>query len=334
MTTDLIPKEITPSDVFVPNGLDMIIAGVEAKLKTEMEKQFDVNDETDRKKRASFAYQITRSKTFVDEKGKAYVGELKVRTKEIDAERKKFRDQMDIFRDEAKAPITTWENAEKARIKAERKLEIFLMDWDEALEIESLFARERAIAEKEAAFAKAEEEKRHKEEADRKAKEQAEREERLKKEAAEQAKREEQAKIAQEREESARKEREARESIEQAERDRVALEERMKLEKEQAELAKIEAAKQAEIDKQEAVELAQRQAEERARIEQEDKDKVAMLAKQTADKKAANKRHQAGINNKIVAALIAMAIAIPEEAAKEIVIAIAQGKIPNVTINY
>ena len=159
---DLIKKDITPSEVFVPNGLDIIIAGVKAKKKEFESETYDIEVETDRKKISSFAYQITRSKTFVDGKGKDYVGELKKKTKEIDEERKRFRDIMDELVAEVKKPVTEWEEKEKERAERERQIELFNMDHEEAIQMNDLINREREIARKEAAIAKAEAEQKAK----------------------------------------------------------------------------------------------------------------------------------------------------------------------------
>ena len=90
----LVPKTITPQEVFVPNGLDTILNGVKTFLDKQKAKPFDVNNEKDREERKSFAYQISRSKTFVDDKGKKYVAELKEKPKIVDAERRRFRELM------------------------------------------------------------------------------------------------------------------------------------------------------------------------------------------------------------------------------------------------
>lgn len=329
---ELVPQNITPKDVFVPNGLDVIISGIKQKIKEFGLKEFDINNESDRDEIKSFAYQITRSKTFVDGKGKDYVAKLKIVTKEIDAERKRFRDIIETLQVDVRKPVTEWEESEAKRIEVEREFEIYLMEWDEAIEIDTLFNREKAIAEKEAEFARIAEEARQKEEAARVAQEQAEHDERLKKEAIEQAEKAAQEKIEIERQRAIKAEQDAEEALAQADRNRIAFLERAKIEKENAEKARIEAARQAEIDKQKAIELAIRQSEERARIAKEAADRKAAEEKAIADKKAENKKHQATVNNRIIADFIKCGWA--EAEAKAVVVAVATGKIPDLFIKY
>jgi len=312
--TDLIKKEIEPKEVFVPKGLDVILAGVQEKVTEFMAKTFDINKESHRKKISSFAYQVTRSKTFVDEKGKTYVAEIKKKTKEIDAERKRFRDKMDAHRDRIKEPVTIWEEAEKARIKAERELEIYLIEWNEAISENDIFNREKAIAEKEAEVARQEEEKRQKEEAERLEKEQAKRDERLKKEAIEKAELEAKAKIAFEKGERDRIEREAQEAKEQAE-------EKAKRDQEVA----IQKAEQAVIDE------ANRKEQQRLDREKVEADKKAE-AKRIADKKAANLNHRKAINKKILKSFATLGV--KEDTGKNIIKAIIEDEIPEIKILY
>ena len=316
---ELISKNITAVQLFSEDGLEPVLA----KIKIEIDKFVpDVETSKGRKEIASFARKIASSKVFIEAAGKELVSGIKARAKLIDTERRRSREILDQWRDEVRLPLTNYENAEKARVELERQQEIFLMDWDEALGIDDLFNREKAMEAKEAEMERVEQERRDKEEAERLAKEQAEREERIKKEAAMEAERKlAQAKI------------DAIAAKEKDERDRIALEERMKVEKEQAKLAKIEAARLAEIDKQKAVELATRQAEERARLAKVEQAHREAVEKAEADKKAANKKHRAAVNNKIVDALNHILKIHPADA-KKIIVAIAQGNIPNVTINY
>jgi hypothetical protein len=332
MTTALIKKEITPSEVFVPNGLDMIISGVQAK-KTEFEKnQFDIEKESDRKKISSFAYQITRSKTYVDGKGKDYVAELKKKTKEIDAERKRFRDIMDDMVSEVKKPVTEWEEKEAARVEAERQLEIYLMDWDEAIAMDDLFNRERDIRRKEEEFVRLEAERKAKEEAQRLERERIENEDRLKKEAAEAARREAEEAIRKEKERAERLEREAKEAAEKAERDRIAAEERAKIEAERIEREKKEAAERAEREKQEAIRLERERIEQEAKKKKEAEDREAARIKAEAEALAANKKHRAKINNEILSAFVSAGL--EEDTAKTVIRVVAKGQIPHMGIRY
>ena len=307
---DLIPRTITPSEIFVPKGLDPIIAGVRNEVEKFNPKSLDMEKKKERDKLRSFSADIARSKTFVDEKRKLFVKDKKAELKIIDQECKSFRDTMDQIKIETREPLTAWEDAEKLRVENERQLEIFNMDYVEALGMDDLFNREKAMALKEAEMARVEEEKRQKEEAERLAKEQAERDERLKKEAIEKAELEAKAKIAFEKGEKERVEREAKEAAEKAERDKIAA------------IQKAKDDAKAEAQRKEQQRLDRERAEENKRQEE----------KRIADKKAANKRHQAHINNSILAAF--EIIGIKKSDGKSIIIAIVRGEIPELKILY
>ncbi len=296
---ELIEIKITPKDVFVPGGLKPVLAAVDAKIKEFHKKHIlDMQKKKDRDILRSFSAQIPRSKAFVDDKRKIYVKDKKAELKIIDSECKIFRDEMDLKKAVTRKPLTDWEDAEKARIEEERQFEIYLLEWDEAIAEDDIFNREKALALKEAEIAKVEEEKRQKDEEERLAK----------------AQRDAEAKIQHEKDEKERIKREAQEAAEIAKRDKIAAEERAKLEKEIA------------IQKAKDEAKAEAQKKEQQRLDREKAEKEA------AEKKAANKRHQANINNKILAAFNTLEI--PKDTAKKIVIAVCQGKIPHMTINY
>ena len=197
MTTDLlVSQNITALQLFSENGLDPVLD----KIKEEIDKFVpDVETDKGRKEIASFARKIASSKVFIENAGKELVSGMKAKAKLIDNERKRSRDTLDQWRDEVRKPLTDYEAAEAAREEKRRQDEILRLDWEEALQMDSLFNREREIKRKEAEFERIAEEARQKEEAARLAKEQAERDERLKKEAKEQAEKDAQAKIEAER---------------------------------------------------------------------------------------------------------------------------------------
>ena len=144
-------------------------------------------------------------------------------------------------------------------------------------------------------------------------------EENIKKEAAEKARIEAEAKAAHEKEELERRLREEKERAEKA-----AVE--AKLREQEREKLRIEAEKKAELDKQKAI-LAAKE-EERARAEQE-KEKQRLLE----EKRAASIRHSKKINNEILSSLLSETT-ILESVAKEVIAAIAQGKVPHTKIQY
>jgi hypothetical protein len=108
---------IVPAEFFKPNGADAVLSA----LKTEVRKvaaTLDISTPGGREGIASLAYKVARSKTALDEQGKDLVSAIKKQTGEIDAERKRVRDELDALKDEVRKPLTDWENAEKERVAA------------------------------------------------------------------------------------------------------------------------------------------------------------------------------------------------------------------------
>lgn len=330
MITDLIPKNINPVALFSQNGLDPVLNEIKKKVD-----EFVPNLETasGRKEIASFAYKIAQSKTFLDDLGKKLVADRKEEIKLVDNERKRARDFLDAEKDRARKPLTEWEATEAEKEELRRKEAAYLIDWDDALAMDDLFNREREIRRKEAEFARIEAESRAIAEANRIEKERIAREEQIRKEAEERARREAAEKIEAEKQRALKAEADAKAAAEKAERDRIAAEERAKMEAERAEQARIAALKKAEEDKQYAIKKAQEDAAMEARTRKEAEEREAARIKAEADKKAANKAHQAKINNEILADLMSFG-QIPPEIAKEIIKGVVGGKIRHMRIQY
>gem|GEM_PF-7082836 len=88
--SDLIPIEsVNAIEVFTGNGLDDLLARIRAEAVTLVP---DLTTVASRKEIASQAYKVARSKTAIDDAGKALVADLKKQTGDIDAARKKARD--------------------------------------------------------------------------------------------------------------------------------------------------------------------------------------------------------------------------------------------------
>lgn len=311
------------------NGLDDIIKQVEMEVMTF---EHDLSNDTRRKRTASLARKVASTKTYLDGLGKDLVSDWKNKAKVVDANRKLMRDRLDELKEIARKPLTDWENEqaeiEAARIAAEEAEKLRLQiesDHEIALLMNEKFDREAEEARK-----AAEETERLRKEQEEK--ERLEREARIAREAKEAAERE-----AKEREE--RLIREAKEREEKAERDRLAAierekelerqrieaEERARIQADEAEKRRIEAEAKAKRDAEEAAERArlaeiQRQKDEEARIKAEQ------------EKREADKRHIGAIHKAAKESF--MLLGIDEEKAKEIVMAINDGKIANVKINY
>ncbi|EPB0882805.1 cell envelope biogenesis protein TolA [Yersinia enterocolitica] len=269
----------------------------------------------------TMADQVRKSKTAFEVRAKELVAELKARPALIDANRKKFRDEMDKIAVDIRKPVTEYE-AEQERLKQEAEAKKKAEELAAEIEVK----HEMALLMNDAF--------------DRDAKEKADEVERLRKaheefianEAAEKAKREAEEKAKRDIEAAEQRERDAKlaqERAEQAAKDAAA-----KAERDAKELAE-----RVEREKQEAIAAEQRKAQEEAdRIKREAQQKEdARLAeeKRVADEaaaRAANVEHKRTINQQAVADLVASGI--PEECAVQCVKAIAKGQISAIAITY
>lgn len=307
---------------------------------------FNMNDKKERDALKSYAYNLARTKTTVDNYGKELVSGIKAQAAVIDADRKFWRDNMDLLQEEIRKPLTDFENAEKARIKRlEDEVTVIKMpanlcgEWGAASIKDAIQTLENKVIdssfeefEQEAKLAKfetleklrtalaarekyeseqAELERLRKEQLER---EQRERDERIAKEAADKARIEAEAKALAEQRRVEREKQEAQEKAEREKREAAEREARLIAEKEEAELRAQQAA------------LIERQ-----RIERE------QAAKEEAERKAeearlANVEHMRSINQEILNKLCA--IGLDEGQAKAVITAIAKNQIPNVSIKY
>lgn len=355
----------TKEELFTGETLDTLLKGIETEASLLIS---DVSTPAGRAQIKSNAYKVAQSKGLIDEAGKELVSGIKEKAKVIDAARRKARNFCDELKVKIRQPLTDYENAENARIQAiedrykaftalydaipelipdiedrlkqfnsfeipegndgirfeearEAGLKIITDQLDAAKErkaqLEEL-ARLRAESE---ARIKADQEREAKEAAERAEREKVEREARIKAEAAEQAQ---------------------REANEKAEKERLALEAKHK-----QELAEREAKAEAERKAiQEEAERKEREAREKAEAEEKERQRIAAeqererLAKEAevkrieaeAEKQRQNKKHRDSIHRQAIAALTETAGS--KEAATAIVKAIAEGLVPNITINY
>ena len=310
----------------------------------------DLSTDKGRKAIASMARKVASSKTAFDAHGKELKEQYTVITSKIDADRKLFRDQCDALRDEIRKPLTDWENADKQRII---DIEIRInglkqqfgsslstdiqndIDRIQAIEIDDSFMefQDKAKLQKYETIellskllteAKESEAKQAELEALRIAEQerlQREHEDRIASEATEKATREaeEKARFEAERVQREKLEAEQREALLKAEKEAALLRE------EQLKQQAIEREKQAEIDRQNAIEA------ERKRIEQE------AQAKAEADRKAqeareADKAHKKKVCDSILVELAKLNI--DEQTGKDLIKAIYNNQIPNITIKF
>lgn len=298
-----------------------------------------------RKRVASLAAQVSSAKAAVEKPGREYLRVIKAKVKPIEENIREFVRAMDALRDEVRAPLTDWENTEKARIeKHQTKIEMIrnlagnidgfasqtlreklaasdLFNPAEFEEFEGEAAAALVLAQKTLrdALARREafeaeqaalEKQRQEQEAERQRLER----ERIEREAAEKARIAAEEKAKKDAEESQRREIEARVAQERAEREAEAA-------KQREEQAKADAAAQAERAAQAAAEA------ERKRIAAEYAAKAAEEKRRQEDLE-----HRATINRAALADLVALEL--DEATAKRVLIGIIQGKVANVSVRY
>jgi hypothetical protein len=286
--------------LFTENGIDPLLTEIEAAARSLV---FDTSTPLGRADCKSHAYKVAQTKTALDNAGKEIVSVWKKKAAVVDAERRKIRERLDALRDEIRAPVTEFEEAEAAAAENIR------------LELERVAAEERQaeaerVAKLEAELEAARERERAREEADRLTREEEERGERERKARAEVAKRAREqaeqkaaAEIAEAKAAQERAEREAREAAERAEAKRLA-----------------------DIETERRRGIEEREAAERARLNNE------RIEREAAEKKAANKKHRAKIFNEAVESLIAKGPTGID--AERVISLISEGLIHHVTINY
>ncbi|EOX9916083.1 hypothetical protein ACPY5F_004477 [Escherichia coli] len=337
--------EITPDmepRIYVEKGLEKFLE----QIREGVNEVPDISTDKGRKRIASLAAKVSRSKTAVEKPGRDYLKRLKEQPKVVEAELRRFVTECDRLRDEVRRPLTEWENAEKLRTEAlqqrltnlraladvidlsgnylpssdiqERIQEAKSVALDESWQeyaAEAGVAKDSTIQKLEESLAVAQKREREAAELERLRKEaeekaRIEREENIRREAAEQARLEAEQKAKAEIEAAARLAAEEKARAEVAERQRIEAEQRARREKEEAvaeERRRQEAAEKARLDEQKRI------ADEEAR-------------------RAADKEHRRTVNRRVIADLIAQGI--HEEFAQKAMLAIAGGKVQDAYIKY
>ncbi len=319
-STELVQvATLNPIAVFTgPDGVERILQEIEGKV---AEFAPDISTNKGRKEVASMAYKVSQSKVVLDTLGKDLVADWKAKSKQVDESRKLVRDRLDALRDEVRRPLTEWEEAEAARIAAEKLAKEIEQAHEEALVEHAMRKKMEELAAREAELLRQEEERKAKEEAERLEKERQE---------AEKRREEEEARRIKEAEERAKREaeEEAKRKIFEAER-REAEAQAAKERAEQERLAAIERAKE---DQARAV----REAEERARAEAERKERERLdreaAERAEAERKAADKEHRRKINVEVLEDL--MDDGVDEATAKQIIRLVYSGNVRHMKILY
>lgn len=332
----------TAAIVFAAGGVEAIIQKIDAEVRPATT---DLATKAGRDAITSAAYKVTRATTILDDIGKDSVADLKKRASAVDVQRRVLREGLTTLRDQIRAPLTDWENAETQRVaghdealatlaamlahvgdrtpaEIEAQLlelgEIAQRDWQEYEaravttidHVRSGLRKELAAAvQREADAAELARLREAQAERDRQ-----DRDARIAQEAADHARAQAEATAARQHEAIDQERRDAIARAEQAEADKVAAAER-------AEAARIATAAKAERDRQAAIEA------ERQRVAAD----AARVAAETA-KREANKRHAAKINNEVLAALVERGV--DPAVAKIVIASIVRGEIPHTKISY
>ena len=142
--------ERTPAVVLQDTVMrDALLAEIEAEVASFVP---DLTTRTGREATASLAYKISQTKSAIEKAAKGLTEEWRKNTATVNASRSEIVAKMDALRVKARAPLTAWEEAEKAR-DAKAKAEL---DWiksagvigfgDTASEVEERLAKVAAMA--------------------------------------------------------------------------------------------------------------------------------------------------------------------------------------------
>jgi len=114
MTKELINiDKINMAKIFTVDGMEPIIEEIKNKV---AEFEPDLSTATSRKEIASMAAKVSRCKTILDGVGKSLVADIKSKAKVVDDARKSMRDQLDVLRDDTRAPLNKWEEEDADRV--------------------------------------------------------------------------------------------------------------------------------------------------------------------------------------------------------------------------
>lgn len=113
--TDLVVQAVYENPAVVygkPETLDTFYVAMERKVDEFVP---DLSTPTSRKKIASLAFEVAKTKTALDEAGKELNAAKRREIDLVDEARRSLRDRFDALRDRARQPLVDWENAEVRR---------------------------------------------------------------------------------------------------------------------------------------------------------------------------------------------------------------------------
>ena len=358
----VVPAKENALAVFTAaNGLDPYLA----KIREEIDGFTpDTSTKKGRDAIASIAYKVARSKTALDNVGKELVAELKDVPKKIDAERKRVRDTLDSWQEEVRRPLNEWQAAEDARVDrhndgiewfrlraeensdldaielnasiAEVESRIIDENWQEfeaeahRIKARALYSLKEALDKRIKADNEAAELIKFRE--DKEAREKKDNEDRIAREAAEKATREAEEKAQQERQAQEQKARDDKAAADKRENDLRLQAAEAERRVEQAKREKLESEQKAESDRLAAIER-EKKAVEQARLDEQARQEAeaAEIIRQTHARQA-DVAHKSKIMGEAKQAIMGMNVS--EDLAKAIVLKIARGEVPNITINF
>lgn len=105
--------------IFGHNSLSRFVEAVRKEVIGEVP---DLTTDKGRKRIASVAATVARSKTAVDGVGRAYLKQLKGLPKIIEAELREFETDMNALRDEVRKPLNEWEAEQAAKAAAQQAI--------------------------------------------------------------------------------------------------------------------------------------------------------------------------------------------------------------------
>lgn len=347
--------------IFVAGGLSRFIESVKSEVCGEVP---DLTTRKGRERIASLSAMVSKRKTAIEKPGRDYLRHIKTLPKVVEDELREFVTGMNALRDEVRKPLDDWEAADVARRDAHEDRIDWLHNRDDELATLSSEAIEARIAEAEdieisesweefeaeAARVKdkvlatlraglatrktyeSEQAELSRLRLEKEARDKKDHEDRIAREAAERATREAEDKARLEREAQEQKARDDQAQSEKRENDLKLQAAESERRAEQAKREKIEAEQKAEQDRIESIER-EKQAAENARLEEKARADAAadeILRQQKA--RQADVAHKSKILGEAKQAI--MGVNVSEDLAKAIVLKIARGEVPNITINF
>lgn len=306
---ELIPFDQAKAIAVFKNPKDMqeLLDEIEKKAK---DFKPDPTTSDGRKEIGTQAGMVSSSKVVIHEAKMVITSDWAKKKKEVDALGKMAVDFCDRVRDEILETRVKWQAEEDERIAAAALKAEIAADEIEAHERNDLVDREAKMAAWETEQQALVDEHAQQEADELAEKQRLELLEQIRKDAEARATREAAEALEQERQKAAEAEQRGREQAEQAERDRT----------------------QAEADKQAAIEREKQRAKDEADRVERERLRIAEQAEREAQQRAANKEIRRKVNNAIVEALVAGGVS--QKAAKQVVILVASGEVPAMSIRY